>query len=132
MFLAMRPTLEAEFRVELRMVCLQGSRNERCIFRRMPAEASANHTRRMALAVEHEPFTVFFAPRLKVSSLFHATLDADWETKRLEQNHSMFKLRSATAAQGNRRGRRVIALALLDQDGAAVVASERRSARSTS
>jgi hypothetical protein len=77
-WLLMEPprTIEGEFRIELRMVRFQGSRNERRIFRRVPAEAPTNHARRMAPAVEDEPFTAFFTPRLKESSLFHAASNA--------------------------------------------------------
>ena len=51
---------------------LQRSHDQRCVFRRVPAEAPANHARRMALGVQDEPFAAFFTPRLKKSSLFHA------------------------------------------------------------
>ena len=37
--------------VEFRMVRLQSSHDQRCIFRRVPAVAPTNHARRMALAV---------------------------------------------------------------------------------
>jgi len=57
-------------------VDLQSSHNERCIFRRVPAQAPTNHARRTALAVKDEPFTAFFTPHLKVSSLFHAASNA--------------------------------------------------------
>jgi hypothetical protein len=35
----------------------------------------------VALAIEDEPFPVLFAPRLKKSPLFHATLNAELEAK---------------------------------------------------
>jgi hypothetical protein len=54
------------------MVRLQSSHDHRCIFWRVPAEAPTNHARRMALAVYDEPFTAFFTPHFKESSLFHA------------------------------------------------------------
>jgi hypothetical protein len=72
-----RSTLEAEFRVKRRIVSLQGGGDESRVSWGIPAEASANHTWGMALAVEDEPFTIFFAPCLKVTPLFHATLDAE-------------------------------------------------------
>ena len=52
---------------------LQSSRDEGCIFRRIPADAPTNHARWMVLAVYDKPFTAFFTPRLKESSLFHAS-----------------------------------------------------------
>ena len=59
------------------MVRLQSSHDQRCIFRRVPAAAPTNHARRMALAVQNEPFTAFFAPHLKKSSLLHPLVTPD-------------------------------------------------------
>lgn len=72
-------TADAEFCVELRIVCLQSGCDERCIFRRVPAEAPANHPRRLTLAVEDEPFAVF-APHLEESSLLHAAREGPTRT----------------------------------------------------
>jgi hypothetical protein len=53
------------------MVRFQRHHDQCCIFWRVPAEASTNHTRRMPLGIQHKPFATFFTPCLKESSLFH-------------------------------------------------------------
>jgi hypothetical protein len=53
-------------------VCLQSSRDVRCVFRRIPADAFTNYAGRMTLAVEDEPFIPFFTLCLKESSFFHS------------------------------------------------------------
>jgi hypothetical protein len=49
-------------------VCLQSSRDEeRCVFRRIPADAFTNYARWMTLAVEDEPFIPFFKKNRRFS-----------------------------------------------------------------
>jgi hypothetical protein len=72
-------------------VRLQSSRDERCIFRRVPADALTNYVRRTALAVQDEPFIPFFAPRLKEPSLFHAASNARRANQTIYQPASSIK-----------------------------------------
>ena len=66
-------TVKRKFRVELHIVRLQSSHDERCIFWCVPADAFTDDARRVALAVQDEPFTAFFTFRFEETSLFHAS-----------------------------------------------------------